>query len=625
MRLLFLAVLAAAVGAEAGRVKPEYRVDAGFNGVMCDRSALVPVIVTIRNVVGPTKAVIEVFHSGGAREVTQRLPVELPAPSTKRFNLLHRADAGNELAVRILFDREFQDAEQVIRIDRSDSLLVLMVDCPLAVSQADAGDGYRSVRMGDAPLPEDPLAYDGVHAVMISGRSFAALGAAQVSALGKWLRTGGRVLFWDPLKDSGFEQNVALLLGSVDRKVYSEGVFPHGSGLIASSGVNPDAVSPVFWKQGELRRRMFPRVDSNEFRAMGGGLFASLHPNHGNYDDNPFKRFGWIMLIMGVYILAAGPLDWFLSKKLLKRPMLTWVLFPACIGLFTAAGFTYSNWVNVGVMKASSVCIADAGAGTSDMRGVGMLWLYSARNATYGVSSSQQGIRWSARESSMAGVGALAAVDIDASSGSLRARIPVFSSKDMNAAWYMGLEGGISCVRDGRKLSVRIPRGMAISSAWIADEKGVVRLVSASPTGKDGTVELEAEARGQRTWKDAGNGLESEIGSNVTRSYRRRNMFGAMERSVEVMTSSALEHYVLAVSFRNKFREAAKKGNSYFVDYRLHQCDGIESRLDVSSRLADSDVLLLCLGGKTDLLPVTVSGGSPEWSSANVVRIVLPK
>lgn len=56
--------------------------------------------------------------------------------------------------------------------------------------------------------------------------------------------------------------------------------------------------------------------------------------------------FVTVAVILILYLLAIAPLDWFISKKLLRKPILTWVTFPLYILLFAA--------ISVGITRAKT-------------------------------------------------------------------------------------------------------------------------------------------------------------------------------------------------------------------------------------------------------------------------------
>ena len=53
--------------------------------------------------------------------------------------------------------------------------------------------------------------------------------------------------------------------------------------------------------------------------------------------------FAVIGAILLVYLIAIAPWDWFLAKKLLRRPIITWVSFPLCVVIFSAIAVWISS------------------------------------------------------------------------------------------------------------------------------------------------------------------------------------------------------------------------------------------------------------------------------------------
>src|SRR5690606_14853988 len=99
-------------------------------------------------------------------------------------------------------------------------------------------------RVRDDELPENPLALDSVHAVLVTGATFSALSMRQVSALRDWALSGGRVIFTNPLDETTYEDRIRLFQRpGIDLR--QTGVYHFGAGFVASTG-SGEVIAP-FW------------------------------------------------------------------------------------------------------------------------------------------------------------------------------------------------------------------------------------------------------------------------------------------------------------------------------------------------------------------------------------------
>ncbi len=69
------------------------------------------------------------------------------------------------------------------------------------------------------------------------------------------------------------------------------------------------------------------------------GQLRSALDHFENVKNTPFSL---ILLLIVVYVLAIGPLDWLVVHKILKKPRLTWVTFPLEILLFCWIAFAFA-------------------------------------------------------------------------------------------------------------------------------------------------------------------------------------------------------------------------------------------------------------------------------------------
>lgn len=93
---------------------------------------------------------------------------------------------------------------------------------------------------------------------------------------------------------------------------------------------------------------------------------------------------GWLLLLLGIYLVVIGPGDYYLLKRL-KKPMWTWVTFPVYVILFSFLVYGIGYLLRAGDEEWNTVTVIDhVGQGEDSLqRGRIFGGLYSPRNATY--------------------------------------------------------------------------------------------------------------------------------------------------------------------------------------------------------------------------------------------------
>ena len=117
------------------------------------------------------------------------------------------------------------------------------------------------------------------------------------------------------------------------------------------------------------------------FTDIIGQLFAPME----QFSKVQFVPFTAIAILIGLYILCIGPLDYFLLRKVFKRMELTWITFPLFSLLFCGLAVGISLWSRPPALQANQLEIIDIDAADSSCRGFVWTNFYSPTGDTLDV------------------------------------------------------------------------------------------------------------------------------------------------------------------------------------------------------------------------------------------------
>jgi hypothetical protein len=150
------------------------------------------------------------------------------------------------------------------------------------------------------------------------------------------------------------------------------------------------AANPNQPMAGQPRWGSSPYEQSNE-------LTARLYTQLDTFAEVPVVSFGWVALFILIYIIIVGPLDYLFLTKVIKRPELTWITFPAVVIGISAIAYFTAYWMKGQDLRINKLDVVDivseTDPDTGDSRSTalyGSTWftLFSPRiqNYTVGVS-----------------------------------------------------------------------------------------------------------------------------------------------------------------------------------------------------------------------------------------------
>lgn len=574
----------------AARQRVEYSAAAGYAGAVRD-GALFPVVVTISNRVARASGEIRLVNcdSLGKSEVTFRMPVQLPLNSVKRFECLMRAESGRIPRLSLVFDGALDSITTDLKVRFAQGPLLLAVDVPLSRLAELAPDHFTLAGPGE--LFDDPLAYDGLYALAVSGRALVGATPAALAAVKAWVCTGGRLVVVEPLQEPLFLKRMEALTGFPGGAQSCAGMRRVGSGWAFCAG-GPDIDKGA----GALR---FAGAGTNGEAVNYRRGYTALWNTYGGFGA---AGIAGMLLIVIAYLLAIGPGDFFLCRRW-RRPSWTWPLFGAAILFFSLMAWGLSRYVQAGRARLVQLTVIDAADGVA--RAQSMAWFYSTRNAMYSIGCGPDGIHMSACESFMP-AGGLANVEVSNGRRSrMRARVPVFSDRHFDFAGYLPWPETIEFHGGADQFSVGLPSSLPVDEAFVVGPAGLAPL-----TSRDGRWVREAPPI---AIEDAVTNLLEVLDKSFNpKSFNVRD-------GDDMPSSRKLAEYLkaLCLSFPHPAGESGAERQPFFSRR--------EDGFSMEDRARWSGMLVLLLKPGHGRLSLTVGGCEPDRIERTMVRIPIPR
>ena len=131
-------------------------------------------------------------------------------------------------------------------------------------------------------------------------------------------------------------------------------------------------------KPNEIHKGKISHIGYDDFT---GQLRAAMD----HYDGVKIVTFTTVALLVGLFILLVAPGDYFFVKKLLKRPELTWITFPAIVLLFCGLAFGAATLLKSKGTEVNQLEIIDIDTRSLLARGTWWTSLYSPTMAEYDI------------------------------------------------------------------------------------------------------------------------------------------------------------------------------------------------------------------------------------------------
>lgn len=168
--------------------------------------------------------------------------------------------------------------------------------------------------------------------------------------------------------------------------------IPYGFGRVSFLGVDLQHPAVAKWEGlGHLLRKLLSteREQKRSTRTQGAQLAKSSVNDLSSQLFAALEEFPgivrlslWsVMLLLGIYILIVGPLDYVIVHRWLKRPQLTWLTLTMWVVLGSALVVGLSNQLNGTRLRATQLDLVDLDESSQLLRGTSWVTIYSPKTA----------------------------------------------------------------------------------------------------------------------------------------------------------------------------------------------------------------------------------------------------
>jgi hypothetical protein len=420
-------------------------VDSGFDS-RCKENHWTQIRVILENNGPDSSGQIEahLISFSGQRTVYASF-VELPGLSRKELSLYVYPD-GHRGEVEVFFmvnGRQAAAQTVLLNCSRSNDLLIgLWAASPSAFyglsDLAPASRAPALIPIDLQHIPERPEAMGALDILVIAGVDTGELNQAQRASLQEWLEQGGRLVVaggthWqmtaagigdllplqpvisvtlpdlNPLGDLTFHES---LTGGLDGPaVVATGALVESAQVIVSYGDRDQGNLPLVvqkrfgagsvyylaadpslapWNAWDGSRWFFRNLlgsplDLPSWNAgLGDGYSANLAASRIPALDLPS---GFLICgFLGLYVLAAGPMNYYVLRKL-KRRELAWISVPALVILFSVLSILVGNLMRGGQPVLNKLAIIQVRPGASEAQVDGVVGVFSPVRGTYNLKA----------------------------------------------------------------------------------------------------------------------------------------------------------------------------------------------------------------------------------------------
>ncbi len=166
----------------------------------------------------------------------------------------------------------------------------------------------------------------------------------------------------------GFGQ-VVFVAADLDRPPYSEW---DERGLLVARLLDYPAMPVEEEDQGTA-------VMHYGFADLAGQLRSALD----QFPDLWLTPFSLVVTLIVLYVLAIGPGDYFLLRKVIRRMQLTWITFPLIVVAFSVTAYVLAERFKGDQVRVNQVDLVDVDLASGRLRGTGWANLFSPRMQRY--------------------------------------------------------------------------------------------------------------------------------------------------------------------------------------------------------------------------------------------------
>lgn len=124
---------------------------------------------------------------------------------------------------------------------------------------------------------------------------------------------------------------------------------------------------------------------------------VAVRTHNDTFDGVPVVSFGWVALLIVLYILLVGPVEYYVLKRLFGRLELTWVTFPIIVLTVSALAYYSASAVKGRDLKVNKLDVVDVDPATDRVYGNTTFTVFSPRIDSYSIGLTP-GAGWASEE-----------------------------------------------------------------------------------------------------------------------------------------------------------------------------------------------------------------------------------
>jgi len=197
----------------------------------------------------------------------------------------------------------------------------------------------------------------------------------------------------------------------------------------------------------------------------------------------------WLLLFSALYLLAIGPLDYLILKRLGRQP-LTWITFPLTVALFSAIALIGTTWTKGTEATVTRVELIDVLPGTDLWRGSSHVGVFATEKTDLTVTSGfRDGVVMPKPE---AGFMTDSRVISSDGPGRLTYRAETWTLGLLETQWVAPAPGEVRLTLDEARATVSSALPVDLEDVWLGHEGRWTRLLAGLPAGASETIPLGA-------------------------------------------------------------------------------------------------------------------------------------
>ncbi len=124
---------------------------------------------------------------------------------------------------------------------------------------------------------------------------------------------------------------------------------------------------------------------------------VALRSHNDTFDAVPVVSFGWVAMLIVLYILLIGPVEYYILKRFLGRLELTWITFPIIVITVSALAYFSAYSIKGRELKVNKIDVVDVDPASGRIYGTTWFTVFSPRIDSYSVGVTP-GAGWAADE-----------------------------------------------------------------------------------------------------------------------------------------------------------------------------------------------------------------------------------